>query len=82
MSVEVSDGPMDCPNCGADMIEDTRERTISINLSGPEGADEMDVDDGEADLIRWVCEGCGYKETTEQRGDSNDQAEDDDEDDT
>jgi len=64
------------------MIEETRERTITIVLSGPEDADEMDVDDGEADLIGWVCEECGYKETTEQRGDPNDQAEDDDEDDT
>ena len=79
--MEVSDGPMNCPACGADMIEETRERTISINLSGPEGADEMEVDDGEADLIGWVCEDCGYKETTEQRGDPNGQAEDDDEDD-
>jgi hypothetical protein len=81
MSVEVSDGPMDCPHCGADMVEDVRERTISINLSGPEGdGDEMQMDAGEADLIGWVCEECGCIETTEQRGDPNGDQEDDEED--
>lgn len=59
------------------MVEDSVERTISIDLSGPEGADEMDVDDDESDLIGWVCVECGYKETTELRGE-NDVQEDDD----
>jgi len=81
MSAEVSDGPMTCPNCGGDMIEDTRERTISISFSGPEGEDEMAVDAGESDTIKWVCETCLWTETTEQRGDPYDDQEDDEEDD-
>lgn len=75
MSVEVSDGPITCPNCGGDMVEDNHTRTVSISLSGPEGDDEMEVDADDA--IVWVCTTCSWTETTEQRGEVDDGYEED-----
>lgn len=59
-----------CPSCGGEM-EETRKRHISLLWVGTEGGDDEDeiLDDGDADIISWVCVDCGYKEEAEYRGD-------------
>jgi ssDNA-binding Zn-finger/Zn-ribbon topoisomerase 1 len=60
----------ECPSCGGEM-EERRARTITLTLVGTEGGEDEDelLDDGDADLISWVCVDCGYKEEAEYRGD-------------
>ncbi len=62
----------ECPSCGGHM-EERRRRTINVVFSGDEGADELETDDEDADVISWVCEGCGYKEEAQYRGDEDDE---------
>ena len=58
-------------------MERSRRRKLSISLAGRDapGEDEMELDDGDADVIELVCEECGYTETAEDRGDDGDEEE-------
>lgn len=63
------------------MVDDSITRQIVVNLGGTDGGEDesLEVDDDEPDLIGWVCEECGHRESSEHR--KNDDVEEDDEDD-
>lgn len=73
---------MKCPNCDGSMTEAERERTISVTLSGNEGADSMEADDSAPDKVLYVCEDCGYQTQHDIPPDEGDEDEDDGEEDT
>jgi hypothetical protein len=60
----------ECPSCGGEM-EERRRRDISLTMLGVEGGDdeELLIDDGDHDLICWICSDCGYREEAQYRGD-------------
>lgn len=63
----------DCPICGG-VMEERRSRTITLTWTGTEGGEDEaeELDDGDADLLSWVCEDCGYREEAEWRGEDGD----------
>ncbi len=60
----------ECPSCGG-VMEERRARTITLVYTGTEGGDDEEehMDDGDADLLSWICVDCGYREDAEYRGD-------------
>lgn len=68
----------ECPSCGGEMVERRRARRFTINLTGDEGADDVEVEDEEPDLIGWECEDCGHQESAEYRGEEDEDGNQDD----
>lgn len=52
-------------------MEELRTRSISLTWVGTEGGEDEEefFDDGDCDLMSWICVDCGYKEQAEYRGD-------------
>lgn len=68
----------ECPSCGG-VMDERRARNITLTLTGTEGGadEEAHMDDGDADLLSWICEDCGYKEEAKYRGDEDGDQDDD-----